>query len=96
MPNHVLQETLAGLFSRPDALGFRGSAESYLRRRECPVLAFYTDPRRAAFETQLFTDTRSKAVAWEGSGHWLHQERPDEFNSLVDSWIASVGAPVTT
>ncbi len=51
VPNHVLQDTLAGLFSGPDALGFRGSAESYLRRRECPVLAFYTDPSRAAVET---------------------------------------------
>ena len=90
VPDHVLQETLAGLFSGPAALGFRGSSESYLRRRECPVLAFYTDPSRAAFEAQLFTDSASKAVAWEGSGHWLHQERPDEFNHLVDSWLASL------
>jgi pimeloyl-ACP methyl ester carboxylesterase len=90
VPNHVLQETLAGLFSGPEALGFHGAAEGYLRRRACPVLAFYTDPSRAAVETRLFTDTSSKAVAWEGSGHWLQQERPDEFNHVVDSWLASL------
>jgi pimeloyl-ACP methyl ester carboxylesterase len=90
VPDHVLQQTLAGLFSGPEALGFHGSAESYLRRRRCPVLAFYTDPARAEVERLLFTDAASKAVAWEGSGHWLHQERPDEFNHLVDSWLASL------
>jgi pimeloyl-ACP methyl ester carboxylesterase len=90
VPDHVLQQTLAGLFSGPEALGFQGSAEPYLRRRACPVLAFYIAPWRAAVEAELFTDTTSKAVAWEGSGHWPHQERPEEFNYLVDSWLASL------
>jgi hypothetical protein len=29
-------------------------------------------------------------VTWEGAGHWLHQERSAEFNSLVTTWLASI------
>ena len=60
------------------------------------------DPRhlratnRASLETAFLTDPQSQTLAWEGSGHWLHQERPDEFNDVVESWIASLGAPITT
>jgi len=55
-----------------------------------PPLVFYTDPDRAAFEATLFEDPRSQSIAWAGSGHWLHQERPVEFNTLVDTWLASL------
>ena len=54
------------------------------------MFAIYADPGRAAIEGALFTDKRSKSVSWEGAGHWLHQERPAEFNALVDAWIASL------
>jgi pimeloyl-ACP methyl ester carboxylesterase len=90
VPDHVLRQTLAGLFDGPGSLGFAISAAVYLRRRACPVLTFYADPGRAAVEETLFADDRSKAVAWEGSGHWLHQERPDEFNHLVTQWLATL------
>ena len=90
VPNDVLRETLAGLFEGPEALGFAGVAESYLRRRDCPVLAFYTDQARAATEAALFSDARSRSIAWDGSGHWLHQERPEEFNHVLDSWLAAL------
>lgn len=59
----------------------------YLSRRRCPVLVFYADPGRAPLEQPLLHDERSRVVAWEGAGHWLHQERPVEFNALVDSWL---------
>jgi len=90
VPNHVLQQTLAGLFDGDECLGFASSAAPYLNRRACPVLTFYTDPGRAAVEAALFKDDRSRAVAWEGSGHWLHQERPEEFNHLVTAWMATL------
>ena len=90
MPGPVLVATLQGLFVGPDSLGFRDTSVPYLQRRPCPVLVFYTDADRAAFEAGLFDDPRSQAIAWPGSGHWLHQERPLEFNSLVDGWLASL------
>jgi pimeloyl-ACP methyl ester carboxylesterase len=90
VPGPVLVATLGGLFIGPDSLGYRDTSVAYLQRRTCPVLAFYTDPDRAAFEATLFTDPRSRSIAWAGSGHWLHQERPAEFNAVVDEWLASL------
>lgn len=90
VPRHVLRQTLAGLFVGPESLGFRDTSVPYLRRRQSPVLALYTDPDRAAFEATLFADARSKSISWAGSGHWLHQERPEEFNHLVTGWLASI------
>jgi pimeloyl-ACP methyl ester carboxylesterase len=89
-PGPVLTASLAGTFAGPDALGYRETSVPYLERRTCPVLTFYTDPDRASFEAGMFRDPVSRAIAWPGSGHWLHQERPAEFNHLVDEWLASL------
>jgi pimeloyl-ACP methyl ester carboxylesterase len=88
---HVLCETGKGLFGGDEAPVYRTMSERYLRGRSCPVLAIYAGPERAAIEATIMTDPRSKTLAWEGSGHWLHQERPDEFNGVVESWISSLG-----
>jgi pimeloyl-ACP methyl ester carboxylesterase len=96
VPPHVLRETGVALFDGTESLAYRVVSEEYLQRRGCPVLAIYAAPDRAALEATLLTHPRSKALAWDGAGHWLHQERPDEFNGVVESWIASLGAPITT
>lgn len=90
VPAHVLRQTLAALFVGAESIGFRDTSVPYLMRRKCPTLAVYAEPDRAAFEATLFEDPRSKAISWPGSGHWLHQERPEEFNHLVSGWLASL------
>jgi pimeloyl-ACP methyl ester carboxylesterase len=92
VPPHVLRDTGIALLGGPEALSYRSVSERYLQGRRCPVLAIYAAPDRAALEATLLTDPRSTSIAWEGSGHWLHQERPDEFNGLVEDWIASLEA----
>jgi pimeloyl-ACP methyl ester carboxylesterase len=87
MADHVLRAALA---AQVTGMALRSHSEPYLRRRACPVLSFYADPSRAATETAVFTDPRSRVVTWEGAGHWLHQERPAEFNALVSAWLGSV------
>jgi pimeloyl-ACP methyl ester carboxylesterase len=93
MPAQVLRETLANMSTGAEATTLHSTGEPYLRRRCCPVLSFYADPARVPVEAALFADARSKAVSWEGCGHWLHQERAAEFNALVDTWLESVSAP---
>jgi len=90
VPPHVLRETGFALFGGPEALVFYAASAEYLRGRSCPVLAIYASTDRAALEAPLLTDSRSQTIAWDGSGHWLHQERPDEFNGVVEGWIASL------
>lgn len=83
------------------AAGFRHLGEgpgpdlqqsAYLTQRACPVLSFYADPQRPSIETELFSDERSRSIGWEGAGHWLHQERPIEFNTIVSRWLESLDA----
>ncbi|MGH2488746.1 MAG: alpha/beta fold hydrolase, partial [Candidatus Limnocylindria bacterium] len=65
-------------------------SETYLGRRRCPVLALYADPQRAHLEEGLRRDDGSRVVTFEGSGHWLHQERSIEVNVLIETWIDSL------
>jgi pimeloyl-ACP methyl ester carboxylesterase len=86
VPAHVLRQAFE---SQVRGLVLNSNSRPFLRRRDCPVLAFHADPERAAMETELFGDERSRAIGWEGAGHWLHQERPAEFNTIVSAWLAS-------
>jgi pimeloyl-ACP methyl ester carboxylesterase len=90
---HVLCAAGKGLFGGAGAPVYRTESETYLRGRTCPVLAIYSSPERAAFEATILTEPCSRTMAWEGAGHWLHQERPDDFNGLVESWLGSLDSP---
>jgi pimeloyl-ACP methyl ester carboxylesterase len=87
VPPHVLRQALESIVK---GLALVSNSAPYLKRRDCPVLSFYADPARVLVETPLFNDARSRSIGWEGAGHWLHQERPSEFNALVASWISSL------
>jgi pimeloyl-ACP methyl ester carboxylesterase len=86
---HVLRKTIAGLIGGPEPFALRANSESYLSRVSCPVLSFYTDPLRARIAASIFGPP-SRTVCFEASGHWLHQERPLEANSIIDSWLACI------
>jgi pimeloyl-ACP methyl ester carboxylesterase len=84
---HVVRQSLE---AQVTGMALFSQSDPYLRRRQCPVLAFYADPARAAAEQAVTTDSRSRVVTWEGAGHWVQQERPAEFNHLLATWIASI------
>ncbi len=95
MPKDVLVETFNGIFGVEDSFSFRPAADDFLRRRGCPVLAFHTDPEKAAWESGVLAESASvsaynEVVTWSDSGHWLHQERPDEFSAAVLQWVAAL------
>ena len=96
-PKDVMVETFNGLFGVEDNFSFRPAADEFLRRRACPVLAFHTDAEKAAWEKGVLAESASvsphhKVVTWGGSGHWLHQERPEQFNASVLQWVAALPA----
>jgi pimeloyl-ACP methyl ester carboxylesterase len=87
VPPHVLRQAFV---SQVKGLALESNSAPYLARRACPVLSFYADPLRVGIETALFTNGESHSIGWEGAGHWLHQERPAEFNALVGTWLTSL------
>jgi pimeloyl-ACP methyl ester carboxylesterase len=46
-------------------------------------------------EAALLSNSQSRVVSFEGSGHWLHQERPNEVNLIIDTWLASLAGANT-
>ena len=89
-PHEVVAETFSGIFEPDDQIGLAPASSEYLLRRTCPVLSLYAHPGRAERERPLMRHPYSRAVSWEGAGHWLHQERPAEFNHLVLEWVAGL------
>ncbi len=91
----VMWKAMAGIVLAEDSFGLKPASETYLRRVQAPALAFRAgrqDPTDvAAWERAQFTHPASRAVAWEGTGHWLHQERPAEFNAILLDWLAGLG-----
>lgn len=94
VPRHVLEYAMAGMVGSPDTFGFRPESEVYLQRIAVPALAFRAGKQNPAamseWERRHLCHPYSKTVAWEGTGHFLHQERPAEFNAIVQEWIAGL------
>ena len=94
LPHHVLRDAIAGLVKPADGFGFKPESEVYLQRIAVPALAFRAgtqDPAAVAeWERRHLCHPYSKTVAWEGTGHFLHQERPAEFNAIVLEWLAGL------
>ncbi len=89
-PPHVLRQTMGGLLGGTTPFILRSGSEPHLRRVKQPVLSFYVDPARAAIAADVFTHPHSRTVCFEGSGHWLHQERPAEVNAVIETWLAAL------
>jgi len=96
MRPHVLAEAFAAMFTGPDQFGVRPAADTYLARRTCPVLSFWRDPDRSAWEQGLFKDPASTTVTWPGSGHRPHEERPAEFVLVVTEWLTKLDGKLAT
>ena len=46
----------------------------------------------AQWERAQFPNPYSKSVAWEGTGHFLHQEWPGAFTCLVTEWLTGLAS----
>lgn len=90
VPPRVLASSMRHWGLQHPATVLTADAQEWLTRRAAPVLAIYADPARTAWEEKTFTSPSSRAVAYPGAGHWLHQERPETFNELLITWLDSI------
>jgi pimeloyl-ACP methyl ester carboxylesterase len=90
LPVHVARATVTAIVGGDAPFILRSNSAPYLARARQPVLSFYVDPHLAALAAGVFPHPSSRIICFEGSGHWLHQERPAEFNNLVDGWLRGV------
>ncbi len=87
-PAHVLVQALAGIYTDADAIGLRPASEKYLARRRCPALSIWSEGDRARWEEPYATSVR-----WRGVGHYLHEERPEEFVDALVGWLTREAVP---
>ncbi len=89
----VVRSAFRAMYEPADQFGYAEQSAAYLGGLTSPVLSFYQDPARAAWEGALDLPAGSEAVGWEGAGHWLHQARPEQFNQHLLRWIAELPDP---
>ncbi len=95
VPAHALSAAVAATALAEDQFFFQPESEAYLEQVGCPSLTV----RRIAdglptpeWDRARFSHPYSASVGWTGAGHFLHQERPDEFNAILTEWVS--GLPV--
>jgi pimeloyl-ACP methyl ester carboxylesterase len=96
-------ETTAAIFLRlfeaETDKTIRPAGEQYLARRACPVLTVSVAASLKVkgideqWDRTVSRHPSSDSVAWDGVGHWLFQERPGQFNTLVLEWIIGLRTP---
>ncbi|ONI88307.1 hypothetical protein ALI144C_07050 [Actinosynnema sp. ALI-1.44] len=83
--------TTYGSLAHVDGLFGRGAATTaLLRRRACPALSFHSLAEQGKWEANHSQHPLSHAVEWEGSGHYLHIERPRELVTVATRWLDQV------
>lgn len=87
MDQRVVAGCAQGMYIVPGQFGLRPASTEYLRNRTCPTLSIWASAEAAGWERTLMAHPADSCIGWEAAGHWLHQERPDDFNDLVLRWL---------
>ena len=97
MDHGALWQSFEGLVRGEGSFALRPDSERYLPQVTQPVLTFRAGAGNPAalaeWERSHFSHPHSRAVGWEGTGHFLHQERPAEFNAILAEWIKGLPQP---
>jgi pimeloyl-ACP methyl ester carboxylesterase len=86
----LLKQTFWDMYFSETQFSAQPQTDVYLAGRRCPTLAFHRLPPMAEWERGVMVHPGSRVVSWEGAGHWLHQQRVEEFNDIVLSWIGQL------
>ena len=87
MPTHVVRESFGPLFVGPDQVGTGAQSERFLRSVKTPFYHLCRDPAQAQRMQPWFSHPASKVDAWDKTGHWIMQDRPDDVNAAMTAWI---------
>lgn len=87
MPLHVLRESFGPLFVGPGQVGTGPQSEAFLKSIRTPIYLMCLDPVQAQRMKACLSHPASKVEAWDRSGHWIMQDRPDDVNAALTTWI---------
>ena len=90
MPPQVLRESLGPLYLGPRQVGLGSASEAFCKSLTVPFYHLVRDQAKATAMSTWFQHPKSKVELWKDAGHWIQQDRPDDFNSAVTSWIDAI------
>jgi pimeloyl-ACP methyl ester carboxylesterase len=83
---HVHAGCIAGLFGA-GGIGCLEIAQEYMKQRKAPRLAVYASEAKASIERGLPLGPQDEIHIIENASHWLHQQRSEDFNQLLLTWL---------
>ena len=95
VPPHALSAVVIATALGKDQFFFRPESEAYLKRVACPALTvrrLRDGGLTPEWDRAQFGHPYSDSIGWEDAGHFLHQERPDDFNRAVTAWLNDIPA----
>lgn len=84
---HVAAEMFREFTFGANSFHFSPDTEAVLGRRTVPLQAFYRSRERAEIGYSGTMHAGDSLHMYAGSGHWLHQERPERFVDDVETWL---------
>jgi pimeloyl-ACP methyl ester carboxylesterase len=89
MSSTVLAKVFCECYRGDEGIGQRSVGADYFGRRKCPILAVYSgmSEELAAWEKSLPHGPNDQTVIWNATGHFLHQELPEQFSQLTRAWL---------
>jgi len=87
MPTHVVRESFGPLFFGAEQVGVGAASEKFCKGLTVPFYHLCRDPAQADRMRPWFSHPKSKVDVWSNAGHWIMQDRKDDVNAAVTTWI---------
>ncbi|NRB55996.1 MAG: alpha/beta hydrolase [Salinicola sp.] len=90
MSEIAVRESFGPLFMGSDQVGVGESSATFCKQLNMPFYHLCRDQAQADRMRPWFSNDKSKVDVWNDTGHWIMQDRPDDLNAAVTSWIDTV------
>jgi pimeloyl-ACP methyl ester carboxylesterase len=87
MPVDVVRESFAPLFFGPNQVGIGKASAAFCRGLTVPFYHMCRDPAQAKRMRPWFSHPNSKVDVWNHSGHWIMQDRQEDWFAAATAWI---------
>jgi len=87
VPPYVVRETFGCMVLDADQVSVGKPSERFLRGLNAPFYHLSRDPAQVDAMRSWFSNPKSKADLWTHAGHWIMQDRKDDANAAITTWI---------
>lgn len=87
MPAHVVRESFGPLFFGDDQVGIGEASATLCKSLAVPFYQMCRDPQQANRMRSWFSHRKSKVDVWTNTGHWIMEDRADDVNAAITTWI---------